>query len=159
MVAAGCNPIGSDPVSGAEGNAMDVETTRFIVSTQLTAMGWVFGWLVFFLALRHINNRHRQKKLELIYKERLAAMDKGIPLPELPDYDEKPTRLVISGLRPNPRWPLGLGALTVMLGIGVTVALLLSGDPYHQQIWPFGLIGVFFGVGLFLHYALTRERR
>jgi hypothetical protein len=142
---------------------MDPDTTRFIVSTQLatqlTAMAWVFGWLVFFLVLKHISNRHRQKKLELIYKERLAAMDKGIPLPELPDYDEKPSALVITPLRPNPRWPLGVGAVAVMLGLGLSVALLLSGDPVHRDIWPFGLIGVFLGVGLFLHYALTRERR
>lgn len=32
----------------------------------------------------HIVHRSRQKQLEIIHQERLAAMEKGIPLPEFP---------------------------------------------------------------------------
>ena len=59
-------------------------------------------------------------------------------------------------MRINPRWPLGIGALAVMLGAGVCLAFWLSTDPEPHRAWPFGLLGVFFGVGLFLHYFLTR---
>jgi hypothetical protein len=46
-----------------------------------------------------------------------------------------------------------------MLGIGFSLALWLSGDHYHNQIWPFGLIGVFLGAGLMLHYLLMRPEK
>jgi len=44
-----------------------------------------------------------------------------------------------------------------MLGIGVTTALALSGEPQDVSKSSFGLIGVFLGVGLWLNYFLTRR--
>ena len=41
----------------------------------------LMGALVAYLYFRH---RERQRRLEIIHQERVAAMDKGIPLPELP---------------------------------------------------------------------------
>jgi hypothetical protein len=128
----------------------------------LFSMVWVFGWLVLLVVVWHLKARHRQEKFELIHKERLAAIEKGIPLPELPDYGDSSGRSLVAdalaSMRLNPRWPLGVGAVSIMLGAGASVALRLSGDVYHTQIWSFGLIGVFFGVGLFLHYFLTHTR-
>jgi hypothetical protein len=43
-----------------------------------------------------------------------------------------------------------------MSGLGTSVAMLMSGWDWHNEMWPFGLIGVFVGVGMFLFYALTR---
>ena len=39
---------------------------------------------VAFVGYFYLKHRARQHRLELIHAERLAAMDKGIPLPELP---------------------------------------------------------------------------
>lgn len=121
---------------------------------------WVFGWVVALILIWHLRNRRRDRKLELIHKERLAAMEKGIPVPELPEFEEKKSASegIWTQIRVNPRWPLGAGAIFIMLGIGTTIALVLSGEDYHNRVWSFGLIPVFFGVGLFLHYALTRPR-
>lgn len=85
-------------------------------------------------------------------------MEKGIPLPELPEYDERRSLAAeaLGSVRINPRWPLGLGAPSIMLGLGVSLALWLSRDDYHNRVWSFGLIGVFLGLGLMLHYLLTR---
>jgi hypothetical protein len=44
----------------------------------------------------------------------------------------------------------------VMLGAGISLALWLSPEQDPHNGWPVGLVGVFFGVGLFLHYFLTR---
>jgi hypothetical protein len=83
-------------------------------------------------------------------------------MPELPDYHDALRDSSLSEwaatLRINPRWPLGMGALVAMVGVGVSLALRLSGDEYHREIWPFGLIGIFLGVGLALHYLLVRPR-
>lgn len=131
---------------------------EFVTAQQTLAMFWVFGWLFFFLALKFLNDRRKRHRLELIAKERLAALEKGVPMPELPDYDDARRPSLAARMRWNPRWPLGAGAMSILLGIGSSIAMWLSGDPYHNQVWPFGLLGVFFGVGLFLHYALTRDR-
>jgi hypothetical protein len=105
-----------------------------------------------------VRSGRRQRRIEIIHAERMAAIEKGIPLPELPDYEalsDVALRARASSAV-NPRWPLGVGAVCLMLGIGLSLALWLSGDDYHNQIWPFGLIGVFLGAGLMLHYVLLR---
>ncbi len=111
---------------------------------------WVFGWLALLVIVWYVRGQRRQRRLELIHAERMAAIEKGIPLPEMPDYEGLAQR------RLNPRWPLGVGAAIAMSGLGLCAALYLSGDEYHNQIWSFGLIGVFLGLGLMLHYFLTR---
>lgn len=129
--------------------------STFLIINQLTGLAWVFGAAFVFLLLRMLNTRRYQIKLDFIHKERLAAMDKGIPLPELPDYD-KPSQTLLGYARLNPRWPLGAGVTLILGGIGLGLALYLSGDPYHRQIWSFSFIPMFVGLGLMLHYRLTR---
>jgi hypothetical protein len=115
---------------------------------------WVFGWSAVLLVIWYVRGQRRQRRLELIHAERMAAIDKGIPLPEMPDYEGLAHRSRSHEL--NPRWPLGVGTVIAMVGLGLCTALYFSGDEYHNQIWPFGLIGVFLGVGLMLHYLLMR---
>jgi hypothetical protein len=121
---------------------------------------WVFGWVLLLILIWHLKGQRRQKWMEMIHRERMAAMEKGVPLPELPDLAEPPTRSAlreaVASIRINPRWPLGLGAVCVLVGAGVCLAFWLSSIPEPHQAWPFGLVGVFFGLGLFAHYALTR---
>jgi hypothetical protein len=126
----------------------------------LFTLFWVFGWVLLLILIWHLKGLRWQKRLELIHKERMIAMEKGIPLPELPDFGEPPARSplaeAVASVRINPRWPLGLGALAVMVGAGACLALWLSPDPEPHKAWPFGLLGVFFGIGLFFQYFLTR---
>jgi hypothetical protein len=121
---------------------------------------WVFGWVILLLVAWHLRASRRERKVERQHKERMMAMEKGIPLPELPADDEPDRRglvaEVVGSIRINPRWPLGLGALFVMFGIGLSAALALSQEAEHYRVWSFGLIPLFFGLGLMLHYALTR---
>lgn len=117
---------------------------------------WVFGWATVFLAVWYVRGARRQRRLELLHAERMAAIEKGIPLPELPDTDYHRRRGPLHHSHANPRWPLGAGAILTMIGVGICLALSLSGDEYHNQIWSFGLIPVFFGGGLILHYFVTR---
>lgn len=118
---------------------------------------WVFGWSAVLMVIWYVRGQRRQRRLELIHAERMAAIEKGIPLPEMPDYEALAHPSELRGNALNPRWPLGMGTVIAMLGLGLCAALFLSGDEYHNQIWPFGLIGVFLGVGLILHYFLMRS--
>ena len=127
-------------------------------------VGWVFGFVVVMLIAWHLRSQRQLEKLKIVHEERMKAMEKGIPLPEFPELKEDDSRTLIGKAlasniqaRPwNPRWPLGVGALLITGGVGTMVAMMLSGWEFHNDLWPFGLIGVFLGVGMFLFYALTR---
>ncbi len=133
------------------------------MSPLLYNLIWIFGWVLVALTIWYVRGNRRQRRLELIHAERMAAIEKGLPLPELPSYENSESRFLLApgglthdGRRSNPRLALGAGAIFVMAGLGFCAAMFLSGDEYHKQIWPLGLIGVFLGFGLMLHYLLTR---
>ena len=104
------------------------------------------AWLYF----RHVERRRR---LEIVHQERLVAMEKGIPLPELPlDPPSVPTP-------PDPRAPLIHGIVWTAFGVGGMLALLLIGRiPNAPSLWPLPLPIAFLGIGLILYYALASER-
>src|SRR5215510_14826723 len=98
---------------------------------------WTFGWVILLIVIWQLRVRRADRRLDRIHKERMIAMEKGVPLPEMPDYEERPGLLLQawSGLRINPKWPLGVGAIFIMLGLGVTLALAISKDGYQDRTW------------------------
>jgi hypothetical protein len=94
--------------------------------------------------------QERLRRLEIVHQERLAAMEKGIPLPELPLDPSKLRR------PPDPRAPLIHGIAWSALGIGGMLALALIGpQPNAPVLWPLPLPLALLGVGLVLFYALA----
>lgn len=122
---------------------------------------WIFCCTGVLIIIWHLRGKRRIEKLNLIHQERMRAMEKGIPLPEFPELDEEQSRIELRFERLNvsPKWPLGLGALFIMSGIGVCAAFMLSNDAEFNKLWSMGLIGVFFGIGLAGYYALTRTTK
>ena len=47
----------------------------------LFALVWVFGWVLLLMLIWHLRGRRRERRMEMIHKERMMAMEKGIPLP------------------------------------------------------------------------------
>jgi len=107
------------------------------------------GSVVGYLYLRY---QTRQKRLEIIHQERMAAMDKGIPLPEFP---LEPTR----ERKPDPTVLPILGIVLLTLSIGTMIALYLTLDADSRNFWitplPFG----FLGVGLVAFHFLKADPR
>ena len=103
--------------------------------------------VVAYLYFRHIE---RLRRLEVVHQERLTAMEKGIPLPELP-LDPPKVRTP-----PDPRAPLIHGIVWLALGFGAMVALRLF--PNAPELWPLPLPIAFLGIGLMLYYALASDR-
>lgn len=108
---------------------------------------------------RHFVEKRRVAEREILQKERLLAMEKGLPLPEW-DKDLLASDLddAVNGKRPSELQvfrtiALGIGLLLVFGGIGLMLALALTGAD-----WPMGLVLVMSGIGLLLFYTLTRER-
>jgi hypothetical protein len=118
---------------------------------ELRAPIWVFGWAIIMYLFHRDATRRRLHKYDLIHKERLHAIEKGIPYPELPPYvgEEEPP----APPSPRPaRWYFGLGTVLLMGGGGLLAALILM----KEQTWPLGLIPMFVGAGLWLNYWLSR---
>jgi len=112
-------------------------------------MAALAGALVAYLYFRHVERRRR---LEIIHQERVAAMDKGIPLPELPLDPTKDSKPV------DPRAPLMHGLVWVSLGIGGMIALAFGPFPNASSLWPLSTPLVTLGGGLILYYLLASER-
>ena len=93
----------------------------------------------------------RRRRLEVVHAERLAAMEKGIPLPELPAEQPQTRR------PPDPRVPLMIGIVLAAFGAGAMIAMSMV-DQFHRA-WPVPLPVVFMGAGLVLYYYLAGSDR
>ena len=112
----------------------------------------VAGGLVAWLYLR---SRERQKRMQVIHQERLAAMDKGIPLPELA-FD--PPKLPPSP--PDPRAILLHGIVWTAFGLGGIITLVLTGHVNGGPAWwPLPVPLLMLGIGLILYYVLASRSR
>lgn len=111
----------------------------------IAVAGAVLGYFYF-------KHREKQRRLEIIHQERLAAMDKGIPLPELPI--DPP----IVEKRPDPHIPLILGTVLMTLGAGTMIALSLIPQVEHRAYWPLPLPLAMMGLGLMLYHFLAANR-
>ena len=102
-----------------------------------------------FLGYLYLKRGERQHRMEILHAERLAAMDKGIPLPELPfdppaeAWKQPPDKTV----------PLAIGIVLAAFGFGamMMLAFLAPEKPYWAVPLPIALMGL----GLVLYYRLS----
>ena len=104
--------------------------------------------IVGYLYVRHLD---RQKKLEVIHQERMAAMEKGIPLPEFPLE-------LAQERRPDPNVLPILGTVLSTLALGTMIFLYLV-FPAASHAWVAPLPFAFLGVGLIAFHFLQGEPR
>ena len=87
------------------------------------------------------------RKKDLAHKERLFALEKGLPLPEPPEKKEKP---IYSTRR---AWGL------VWFGLGLALTIGLGTNPAASDVnaWAWGLIPTFIGGGLLIAAFLDKK--
>jgi hypothetical protein len=87
-----------------------------------------------------ILSKSNQHKRELLSRERLAAIEKGVPMPlELPENRRHKN-------------PLRSALITVGVGIGLTV-FFASITPAHEQgPWGLGILIAMVGLGMLVHW-------
>jgi len=89
-------------------------------------------------------------------------MENGIPLGQLEYEQDFNEETAIQPRSPKTAlvWvrltALCIGLVFLALGIGVSVALALVGDPEANQMWSLGIVPGLVGVGLLLFYGLSR---
>ena len=87
------------------------------------------------------------RKKDLDHKERLVALEKGLPLPEPP---EKETRPVHAARR---AW----GLVWAGIGLALTIALATNPEASDVNAWAWGLIPLFIGAGLLIASILDKK--
>ncbi len=87
------------------------------------------------------------RKKDLVHKERLFALEKGLPLPEPPDKETKPVHAT------RRAW----GLVWLGLGLALTIALALNPDSARVKAWGFALIPLFIGLGLVVASVLDKR--
>lgn len=110
----------------------------------LALAGGIVGYL-------YISHRSREKKMEIIHRERLVAMEKGIPLPEFPLEPAQARK------PPNPAVLPLLGIVLLTLSVGAMIALYLNLPLSAHSSWIFPLPFAFLGVGFIAFHFLSRE--
>lgn len=102
------------------------------------------GGIVGYLYLKY---RSREKRLEIVHQERMAAMEKGIPLPEFPLEPAQEHR------PPDPHVIPILGTVLASLSVGTMIALYLV-PTSSPGFWVSPLPFAFLGVGLIAFHFL-----
>ena len=116
--------------------------------------------LAFIWGRQYLKLRKRHLEREMLHRERLLAMEKGIPLPEFPTLAEEPSGSLLdylSGSIAIPKLALGCGLILIFGGAGIVAAFIIAPDSELHKVWSVGLIPGFIGVGLILYYLLIRR--
>lgn len=129
---------------------------------SLIVLAWVFGWAILWYLRRKAVEARSLKLREMLHRERLAAIDKGVPLPEIPgEHEAIPAWLTPEADRIRAAWlrrlALLLGCAAPLVGIGMCVGFYYSPDRGFHIMWSLGFIPILGGIG-FLLYALLASR-
>ena len=109
------------------------------------------GSIIGYLYMKH---QSRQKRIEIVHRERMAAMEKGIPLPEFPMESARERR------PPDPTVLPILGTVLFSLSVGTMIVLALILEASSHGFWVAPLPFAFLGVGLIAyHYLLAKPGR
>ncbi|MBS1718775.1 MAG: hypothetical protein JSS72_13690 [Armatimonadetes bacterium] len=121
-----------------------MQVTNNTVGDGLVAIAQV----ALILGLVYFYIQWRKRKLEVVHEERMAAMDKGIPLPEFPEnlFGKKEQDRTVLPL-------LGLVLFSLSVGTMVTLTLILPEASKHMAILPMPF--AFLGAGFLAYHYLS----
>src|SRR5258706_12545332 len=105
---------------------METETLAVMIPIIATVMGMGTAIVAIYFGYRK-----RTEMFKLYHQERMAAVDKGVELPPIPDS------FFASAHTSSPRRDLLKGLVWLFLGVGITVALYSN---LHSKKAPYGLL-------------------
>jgi hypothetical protein len=117
---------------------MDVEHMAMLIGLFFVVGSFVVVLLIVLTAFRN-----RRVKAEMLHRERMLALEKGLPIP--PDYLEGPRR----------RRPYVAGLIWAGIGLGAVIWGIVEGE---SDINAWGLIPFFVGIALLIGDWLSRRR-
>ena len=105
-----------------------------------------------FVGYQYLKHKSRAARLEVLHKERLVAMEKGIPLPELPPDPESDAK------NPDPDSVLPiLGTVLFTLSVGTMIVIYVMQPSGGNGFWVAPLPFAFMGAGLVVFHLLRQD--
>jgi hypothetical protein len=104
--------------------------------------------------LSYLQYRARRRNSEMIHQERMAAMGKGIPLPELSNFAPI---LSPQPKHPNPQASLLTGIISLCASIGAMIVMFIVLPLENRVFWILPLPLALIGIGLMIYYVLFRR--
>lgn len=126
----------------------------------LIGVVFIFGLIAFGLIKKMMADRERLQLREMIHRERMAAIEKNLPLEGLELEDTAMPEITMTSSRNDSiTWirftALFLGLAFFFGGIGMIVAFLVAPDHDMRDIWSIGFIPTLTGLGLLIFYFMT----
>jgi hypothetical protein len=128
----------------------------------------VLGLVALAIWSKHLREAKQMQIRNIIHKERITAMEKGISIEDL-NHDgmarelaqmNEEARTQESGTKKKMMWirvsSLCFGLIFLFGGIAVAAGFPLVEDVEVQGMWPLGLIPALIGLGLLLFNGLCR---
>ncbi len=117
---------------------------------------WIFMGAAVLLALVLLGQKDKKDR-ELLHKERMAAIERGIPLSEFPTLtDSQNPPLATVATEGSRKKGLKGGLFFVSLGLGMLLAFYFAPDIGLRGFTSLGLIPLFLGFGLLIYHFLLR---
>ncbi|HUV12082.1 MAG TPA: hypothetical protein VMY18_00495 [Acidobacteriota bacterium] len=119
----------------------------------------IFGCVGYGMLKRYLLDQALVKRREMVHKERIIAMEKGLPIENLQSGDES---LIIPGSSQEKVlvWvrlaSLCVGLFLLLAGAGICIAFHFTSVSDLRDIWTIGVIPVLAGVGLLLFFVLSK---
>lgn len=121
------------------------------------------AWAALTIWARHLRDAKRVAMREMIHRERMAALEKGQPLPEVPAEAASGAERGMDAAAWVSRAALLAGLALVFAGIGLLVSFSLTPNRPETaglgDLASMGFLPIFTGVGLLLFYVLDRRSR
>jgi hypothetical protein len=120
----------------------------------------IFGCVGYGMLKRYLLDQSLVKQREMVHKERITAMEKGLPIENLQSVVESPT-ITSPSQEKVLVWvrlvSLFFGLFLILAGAGTCIAFYISELSDLRDAWSVGLIPVLAGVGLLLFFVLSKN--
>jgi hypothetical protein len=107
-----------------------------------------------FIGIAYLQHVEKLRKLDHLHKERLAAIEKGLPPPEMPT---EPPRTWPPLPKPMPNAALATGIALAGAALGVMGVLYMTLPEPAHQFWILPLPVLLVGFGLMLFHFLKND--
>lgn len=129
-------------------------------SGAIFGLAWILGWLLIFWLIGRAYGAQMLKRREMLHRERLAAIEKGVPLPELPSEEAQLPEWASAEVdRVRALWLLRfsllLGLVATTTGIGLCLGFYFAPDRGYHGMWTLGLIPLMGGIGFLLYWRIA----
>jgi hypothetical protein len=126
-------------------------------ATQWTLSGAAFVvlWGVIIAVAGHFRAKQRLHEREMLHRERMQALEKGVPFADLPGQSPPSVPMDWVG-RLLPGLARIVGFAATFVGLGLCAAFWFAPDPGYRDFWTMGLIPALGGIGLLLYGFTAR---